>query len=232
MILRKLAPGAYRKIRFRTSMARSSKDALDAPFRRMRKQKEEEQAKTVRLCDEPGCKKPGEHRAPKDRRHLEEYYFFCQEHVTAYNRKWNYFKNMTHEEMDEDRRRDHTWGRDTKPFGNSARTKKRNKAFTGKVNDLFGVFAAEDKNVSEFEGRKTLNRLPPEYKEAFEAMDLLPPLTMDQVRAKYKTLARALHPDLNPDDPDCEEKLKKVNTAYNTLKNAIELGLSQGRGER
>ena len=37
-------------------MARSSKDALDAPFRRMRKQKEEEQAKTVRLCDEPGCK--------------------------------------------------------------------------------------------------------------------------------------------------------------------------------
>ena len=63
-------------------------------------------------------------------------------------------------------------------------------------------------------------------------MDLLPPLTMDQLRAKYKTLARALHPDLNPDDPDCEEKLKKVNTAYNTLKNAIELGLSQGRGER
>lgn len=217
-------------------MARSNADALNAPFRRMREKKEAETAKSVRLCDEPGCKKAGEHRAPKNRRNLDEFYLFCQEHVQAYNKSWNYFKDMSHAEMDEDRRRDHTWGRDTKPFGNRQRAEKRNKAFTGGAKDVFGImnggprFADEESDAAKFEAQKTLNRLPAEYRQAFEAMDLLPPLDMDKLRSKYKELARALHPDLNPDDPECGEKLKKVNTAYNTLKNAIELGMSQGRG--
>ena len=41
-----------------------------------------------RRCDHPGCNKPGEYRAPKNRR-LKEYYWFCLEHVQEYNFGYN-----------------------------------------------------------------------------------------------------------------------------------------------
>ena len=37
-----------------------------------------------RRCDHPGCNKPGEYRAPKNRK-LKEYYWFCLEHVQEYD---------------------------------------------------------------------------------------------------------------------------------------------------
>lgn len=48
-------------------------------------------------CDFPGCNKPGEYRAPKNRG-LKEYYWFCLEHVQAYNAKWNYYEGEDDEE--------------------------------------------------------------------------------------------------------------------------------------
>ena len=43
----------------------------------------------------PGCGAQGEYRAPKDRSHLNDYWWFCLEHVRAYNGSWDYFKGMT-----------------------------------------------------------------------------------------------------------------------------------------
>ena len=47
--------------------------------------------------DDKGCNKPGEYRAPKNRG-LKEYYWFCLEHVQAYNAKWNYYEGEDDEE--------------------------------------------------------------------------------------------------------------------------------------
>jgi len=37
------------------------------------------------------------------------------------------------------------------------------------------------------------------------------------VKTAYRRLARQYHPDLNADKPDCEEKFKAINEAYDTL---------------
>src|SRR6185295_5904657 len=47
-----------------------------------------------RACDYVGCKHAGEHRAPKGRDRAGEYWHFCREHVSDYNRRWNYFAGM------------------------------------------------------------------------------------------------------------------------------------------
>ena len=48
----------------------------------------------ARGCDHPGCAGGGEFRAPKSRLEIERYYWFCLEHVRAYNSAWNYYAGM------------------------------------------------------------------------------------------------------------------------------------------
>ena len=37
------------------------------------------------------------------------------------------------------------------------------------------------------------------------------------IKKAYRKLAKKLHPDLNPDDPQAEAKFKEINEAYETL---------------
>ena len=45
-----------------------------------------------RPCDYPGCPCAGEYRAPKSRTTLNEYWWYCLEHVRAYNATWDFYK--------------------------------------------------------------------------------------------------------------------------------------------
>ena len=41
--------------------------------------------------------------------------------------------------------------------------------------------------------------------------------TQDEIKKHYRALAKELHPDLNPDKPDIEERFKRVSSAYAIL---------------
>ena len=51
---------------------------------------ENDNDKVTQNCDSPDCQKAGQYRAPKSREHLQDYYWFCLEHVRVYNKSWNY----------------------------------------------------------------------------------------------------------------------------------------------
>ena len=69
-----------------------------------------------RGCEHPGCDKQGKYRAPKSPDNLDEFLWFCLEHVRAYNLKWNFFENHSEAELERQFAADKVWERPTKPF--------------------------------------------------------------------------------------------------------------------
>lgn len=53
-----------------------------------------------RSCSVPNCSKSGKYRAPKSPDVLDDFYWFCKDHIREYNLKWNFFETHTQEEME------------------------------------------------------------------------------------------------------------------------------------
>jgi hypothetical protein len=56
-----------------------------------------------------------------------------------------------------------------------------------------------------------------EVHSALRLMDLALPITPDEVKSRYRMLAKQWHPDLNPGDPAAEEKMKSLSAAAAAL---------------
>ena len=79
---------------------------------------------STRICEREGCNEPGQYRAPKNPRNLDDYFWFCKEHVREYNANWNYFQGQSEEEFQQFIDNATVWERPTKPFGKSAQEDK------------------------------------------------------------------------------------------------------------
>jgi DnaJ-domain-containing protein 1 len=169
---------------------------------------------SVRHCDHPGCAEAGEYRAPRARDRLDDYFWFCLDHVREYNRSWNYYAGMSDSEVEADLRRTTTWDRPTWRFG-AGDAGGRGQAFK-RVRDPFELFdddgAGDERRAA---ARPSIHS--PEGK-AFSIMGLEPPLSLDQLKRRYKELVKKHHPDANGGDRAAEERLKSINEAYTTLR--------------
>ncbi|MDE7226419.1 MAG: DnaJ domain-containing protein, partial [Ruminococcus sp.] len=54
-------------------------------------------------------------------------------------------------------------------------------------------------------------------RDYYEVLGLQKGASESEIKKAYKKKAREYHPDLNPDDPSCVEKMQEVNEAYETL---------------
>ena len=70
-----------------------------------------------RSCDQDNCPEDGLFKAPKSRSSLNDYYWFCLDHVRAYNKAWNYCEGMNEDEIEDEIRRSTVWDRPTWPAG-------------------------------------------------------------------------------------------------------------------
>lgn len=169
----------------------------------------------------PYCPSEGTFRAPKDRS-LSDHYWFCQDHITEYNQAWNFFDGMNQREVEEhilnsmfgDRP---TWRYDADGM---AEENLRRQAW-----EFHGTGQADDRASRAWqEYQENQNRLDQSSAE-FEAMAIFglePPVDLDKIKARYKELAKKYHPDVNKDNPQAEELLKKVNMSYTVLKLAYQ----------
>lgn len=170
----------------------------------------------ARPCDHPGCSSGGDFRAPKSRLDLHDYYWFCLEHVRAYNSAWNYYAGMSDAEIEAEIRHDTVWQRPSWRLGG-----RHGPAFADRIRDHFGVFpgATEERSRRNGDhGRDPVRRAMSAREQALAVFEIEPPFTMVRLKARYKTLVKLHHPDAHGGDKVAEEKLKIINQAYATLK--------------
>ncbi|MEL6521437.1 MAG: DnaJ domain-containing protein [Pseudomonadota bacterium] len=168
-----------------------------------------------RLCEHPGCQEAGQYRAPKSPDTLDEYYWFCRDHVREYNLKWNFFNGSTEEEMEAQIDKDRVWERETKPFGQQSE-EQRAWARLG-VDDPHQVLGANATRNPGKSGGGT-RRLPPTERRALEILECQDTWTKAEIRKSYKALIKILHPDMNGGDRSDEERLQEVVWAWDQIK--------------
>lgn len=54
-------------------------------------------------------------------------------------------------------------------------------------------------------------------RDYYEVLGVQKGASEDEIKKAYKKKAREYHPDLHPDDPSCEDKMKEVNEAFEVL---------------
>jgi hypothetical protein len=176
-------------------------------------------------CEIEGCPHLGEYKAPKSRYELRSYYWFCLDHVREYNRQWDYFKGMSPGEVEQHLHRATVWDRPTwrtteAGILNENRARERiYEAFT-RGDTIFGDFNGQATGQEQYREKAQIDvsSIPHPTVEALAVMDLAPPIEWEEVKAKYKALAKKYHPDTNKHDKNAEEQLKKINLAYSILK--------------
>ena len=174
----------------------------------------------MRACDHPGCEGGGEFRAPRSRLELDRYFWFCLQHVRAYNAAWNYYAGMSEGEIEAHIRQDTVWQRPTWKLG------QRHTPFGERVRDPFGFqngeaaggYANGHANGHRHNGSDRVARAASAREQALAVFDIEPPFTEVRLKARYKVLVKQHHPDAHGGDKVAEEKLKIINQAYATLK--------------
>jgi hypothetical protein len=162
----------------------------------------------------PGCPEAAEYRAPKSRTNLNDYHWFCLEHVRAYNAGWDFYKGMSAAEVEAQLRADTSWQRPTWPIGRGGYTAWDDDM----LRDPLHVLNAGRANGTR---RADAQQPPSELREPLATLGLAWPVTLDVVKSRYKELAKRHHPDANGGSRDAEERLKTINLAYATVRSRL-----------
>jgi DnaJ domain len=170
---------------------------------------------STRACDHAGCTQAGQYRAPKSPDTLDDYFWFCRDHVREYNLKWNFFQGTTDEEFEKFIDKDRVWGRETKPFGKRG-VEDRAWQRLG-VADPLEILGA---NATLNPGRAAGRKLPPTERKALEILDAKDNWTKLEIRKQYKSLVKDLHPDMNAGDRSDEDRLQEVVWAWDQIKDS------------
>jgi hypothetical protein len=195
---------------------------LDSPLFdkiRVRPRAEEVHATSGPVCQHDGCRAVGEFRAPKGRGREGQFWQFCLEHVRSYNQTYNYFAGMPDEDISAYQKAAATGHRPTWTIGVNPGPRRKPGGVPPPFEDHLGIFgaAAGFRGAAEAEPER---RLKLAERRALELLDLPQTASGSEIKARYKTLVKRLHPDANGGDRSSEDKLRGIIQAYNTLRSA------------
>ncbi|UMM08562.1 J domain-containing protein [Gluconobacter frateurii] len=172
-------------------------------------------------CDHPGCMERAGYRAPRGREALRSYFWFCLDHVREYNSRWDFYRGMTPGQIEAHLRADTSWQRPSWKLG----TGTANKAEFNEedILDPLDILGASRRNRAERAKESAKQRAaasgPPELlRQPLATLDLSWPVSLDEVKTRYRALARRHHPDANIGDQKAEERFKAIAAAYAVLK--------------
>ncbi len=170
---------------------------------------------STRACEYPGCKESGVYRAPKSPDLLDEFFWFCKEHIREYNLKWNFFEGTSDDEFQKFLDKDRVWGRETKPFSQKDDGRAWQRLGVDDPIEILGEKATQNPGkVAVLSTRK----LPSTERKALEILDARDTWTRTEIRKQYKSLVKDLHPDMNGGNRDDEGRLQEVVWAWDQIK--------------
>ena len=121
-----------------------------------------------------------------------ERWYFCQKHAAEYNSKWDYFEGLDKAEK-------------------AARTKTEQAESAGYAEaSHYGWGGSGDGSRSADEMR------------ALEVLELDADADFAAIKKNWRIKAKAVHPDVKPDDKEAAEEFQKLQLAYEVLKAAEE----------
>jgi hypothetical protein len=178
-------------------------------------------------CEHEGCSGVGEFRAPKGRGREGEFWRFCLDHVRAYNATYNYFAGMPDDDVMAYQKaatigHRPTWTMGVNPWSQRRSEDRAGGAAAGSpgIDDPLGIFDRSQGFRHHAKPKEPERRLKLLERKALDALDLPEKATGAEIKARYKTLVKRLHPDANGGDRSSEEKLRGIIQAYNTLRGA------------
>lgn len=179
-----------------------------------------------RACDHPGCAAEAQYRAPRSPTDLDSFYWFCLDHVREYNRRWNFFGDLSDAEFERQIEADRLWGRPTWSFRETATEGPRASPHVDGAawrrmgfddpHEILGDRATRGGDPQA--GAAPRRRLPPAERRALDVLGAGEQMRKSEIRALYKDLVKQLHPDMNGGDRAEEERLQEVLWAWDQIK--------------
>jgi curved DNA-binding protein CbpA len=176
-----------------------------------------------RVCEATGCSAPAAHRAPKGRHAEGQYYWFCLDHVRAYNKAYNYFAGMDDGAVQAFQKASTighrpTWrvGVGSRPDDSQPMGGRRKFGWAPGLNDPFELFPGGfEARRPEPEPRRSVRNME---RSSLQALGLDATASPAEIKARYKILVKRHHPDANGGDRSCEDRLRQIIQAYSYLK--------------
>ena len=172
-----------------------------------------------RACDQTGCDRVGAHRAPKGREHEGQFWHFCAEHAADYNRRWDFFRDMSDDEYQSFKSAEEIGHRPTWSFrpGRGDRVSATRFWQSAKRGDGFAMFGGGAAKTRAEPRKPRLGRL---QILALNVLALEEGAEPGTIRRRYAEMVKRYHPDSNHGDRTAEAQLNRVVKAYQTLKAA------------
>ena len=169
----------------------------------------------TRECDNINCLEKGEYRAPKSRIMLNDYYYFCLNHIKEYNKSWDFYKGLSVNQIETSMREDIIWNRPSWPLkGNPYKVIEQINDF---YNDEINQHSSNNKDKDFFKNKLIDENLTSEENRALSNLNLKLPLSLDKIKKNYKKLVKIFHPDVNGNNKTAEETFKEINKSYRII---------------
>ena len=174
-----------------------------------------------RQCEKPGCARPGKYRAPKSPDNLDDFHWFCLDHVREYNLRWNFFESHSDAELERQFAADRVWERPTRPMRDQngqphAEGRAWQRFGFDDPMELLGDKATLNPGNARAAGRSASCRRPSGAPS--RSSRRWTPRPRARFRRQYKALVKDLHPDMNGGRRDDEARLAEVVWAWEQIK--------------
>ena len=167
------------------------------------------------ICDHIDCPKIGKYKAPVSRSKLNQYYFFCLNHVKEYNKSWDFYRGLSVDEIELSMRKDTVWDRPSWPLkGNPTKIMDQLNEFIKNDYSLF----EKDREINDFLKNKFIDEDLTNIEHlSLQVLGLKLPISVEEIKKKYKKLVKLYHPDVNANNIEAEKKFKEITEAYKIL---------------